>query len=99
MTKPKLNKVAGYLRALELMNKQGMSQLEACKVSGLSRMTFNKYREMLGDEVAPNKIEVLPKSVPVIKAPKKSGDLDSLIAENTIMERNLQLKRELGLLN
>lgn len=97
MRKPK--KIAGYLRALEMMEK-GASQYEACFKSGISRMTFNKYREMFGDEIAPNKVEVLAKNVPVIKAMlKEEQTLDQLIKENAVMERNLQLKKELGLLN
>lgn len=94
MRKPK--KIAGYLRALEMMGR-GMSQYEACDKAGISRMTFNKYREMFGEEIAPNKVEVLPKEKAPVKVAQKSR-LDQLIEENNVMERNLQLKKELGLI-
>jgi hypothetical protein len=95
------NKVAGYLRALDLMNKEGLTQYKACEKAGISRMTFNKYRDMLGDQVAPNKVEVLPKEtapVKATKAPKEVSELQKLIEENSVMAENLRLKKELGLI-
>ena len=97
--KPRKTKVAGFLRALEMMEKQGMSQYLACERAGISRMTFNKYREMFGDKLSDTQIEVLPKDFPETKLGiKKTETLELLTKENAIMERNLQLKKELGLL-
>ena len=90
-------KVAGYLRAVELMNKDGLTQYEACQKAGISRMTFNKYREMLGEEIAPGKVEVLSKEAP--KKPEKKSELQKLIEENAVMSENLRLKKELGLIH
>lgn len=98
MRKPK--KIAGYLRALELI-KKGAPQYEACEKAGLSRMTFNKYREIFGDEIAPNLVEVLApetRTIAVKTAPVVESSLDKIIRENAAMVENLRLKRELGLI-
>ena len=98
MTKRK-NKVAGYLRAVKLID-GGMTQYQACATAGISRMTFNKYRDMFGDEIKPNVVEILPKEQVQVKEDivADSKKLQKLIEENSIMERNLALKKQLGLI-
>lgn len=104
MAKKNYRKVAGYMRAVRLMKDKGMTQLEACEVAGISKITFNKYRNELGDEIAPGKIEVLPKEIKndstnTSSQPKglsvTSSDLDKLLAENAALAEQVKLRERL----
>lgn len=94
-------KIAGYVRAKRLMD-QGKTQTEACQIAGLSRMTFNKYKEMFGDIIpGTDQIEVLPKqekTVPVSMVTGKdyTSDLERLKEENTLLQEQLKLRQELA---
>lgn len=92
------NKIAGYIRAKKLID-SGKTQFEACKTAGISRMTFNKYREMFGDAISETQIEVLPQDKQVPRsAPgvESKSDLDRILAENAALEQQLKLRAELA---
>lgn len=96
-------KIAGYIRAKKLMD-TGVTQAEACKLSGLSRMTFNKYRELFGDAISDTEIEVLPQvknkeSLIIPSQPAQtvvSSDLERIMAENAALSEQLKLRKELS---
>lgn len=98
-------KIKQFHQAVQLM-KRGKTQLEACDIAGISRMTYNKYREQFGEEIAPGKYEVLP---PVETAPKEDkpvievrgdighmSDLERLQLENAVLMEQLRLRQELA---
>ena len=95
-------KIAGYIRAKRLMD-SGKTQTEACKTAGISRMTFNKYKDLFGD-VIPNtedKIEVLPKqsTIDLIEGKGKNkelSELERIQKENAALQEQLKLRQELA---
>jgi transcriptional regulator with XRE-family HTH domain len=105
MAKKKYSKVAGYMRAKRLMDEKGMSQMEACQLAGISKMTFNRYVRELGDEVFPGQVEVLPKeeNQPIVEQtssqPKArqvlSPELERILAENAALAEQVKLRKEL----
>lgn len=101
---PNLRKgvIQKYFKALRLMKEQNKTQQEACQTAQISRMTFNKYRDMFGDEIAPGKFEVptelkttqvKTKEVP---AKETQSDLERLLAENAALQEQLKLRQELA---
>lgn len=95
-------KIAGYIKAKKLVD-GGMPQLEACKKSGLSRMTYHKYSRLFGDVLPNDQIEVLPQNKENLdkptsqpKTPEVHSDLDRLIAENAALAEQLRLRQELS---
>lgn len=91
-------KIAGYIRAKKLID-AGATQTDACAEAGISRMTFNKYRNLFGDEVSENLVEVLPKekkAAPVVERRQSMSDLDRLKEENAALAEQLKLRQELA---
>lgn len=88
-----------YVKAARMM-KNGVTQTKACETADISRMTFNKYRDMFGDEIAPNKFEITPieaKKVPVKEVmAETTSDLELLLKENAALAEQLKLRQELA---
>ena len=91
-------KLAGYLRALKLMSlvnpntNKHYTQLEACNTAGLSRMTFNKYRELMGDTLLSETTIELPVKKEVAKP--TVSEIDRILQENNALDEQLKLRQE-----
>lgn len=96
-----------YSTAYRLMSqidpktKRNYTQIRACEIAGITRMTFNKYREEFGDPIkgTSHLFEVAPVEKTTAKStPAAKSGLEKMIEENAIMAENLRLKQQLGLI-
>jgi hypothetical protein len=96
-------KLKQFHQAVTLM-KRGKTQMEACSIAGISRMTYNKYKDMLGEEIAPGQYEVIPEAPVAAKKDtvtskqeiSQMSDLDRLQLENAALLEQLKLRQELA---
>lgn len=103
--RPRKAKVAGFMRAQNLINTKNYDVRRAVIEAGISATTYYKYLEMFGSDVteAQKQLVVLPKEagkVPVFEAPKTkttgNADLDVILRENAALAEQIKLRVELS---
>ena len=98
-------KIAGYMSAKKKVD-AGMPIRHACEATGISAMTYYKYKNMFGDQLTDTTIEVLPQdnktgTTPATSSPMESyaaakSELDKILQENAALAEQLKLRTELA---
>lgn len=97
--RPRKAKVAGFLRAQNLINTKNYDVRRAVVEAGISATTYYKYLEMFGEDVneAQKLLPITQKTgtAPVVSK-SKATDLDRLLQENAALAENIKLRAELS---